>query len=198
MFRPRLRRGLVRLLARAVQAPRLAVYSLLSNNRFQGRPNCHQPVQAMGRGEIKFESDVNIGVHPSALFFSTYAYIEARQPTATVSIGRGTWINNNFSAIAEHTSITIGQNCLIGTSVEILDSDFHGINVSERGLSRPEWARSVVVGDNVFIGSNVKIMKGVVIGSGCVVSNGSIVTKNFPADVVIGGNPAVVLKVIKQ
>jgi maltose O-acetyltransferase len=149
-------------------------------------------------GTIKFEADVKIGFAPSPLFFSTYAFIEARFPTATVSIGRGTWINNNFCAIAEHTSITIGQNCLIGTSVEILDSDFHGLRVGERGLSRPEWAKPVSIGDNVFIGSNVKIMKGVSIGSRSVIANGSIVTKDVPPDVIVGGNPASVLKVIGQ
>jgi len=198
MFRKRLRRRLVGLLARVMQTPRVIIYSLLSNNQFQGRPLCYQPIQAIGTGTVKFEADVKIGFSPSPLFFSTYAYIEARQSTAAVTIGRGTWINNNFSAIAEHTSITIGQNCLIGTCVEILDSDFHGIKVGERLFSRPEWAKPVFIGDNVFIGSNVKIMKGVTIGNGSVIANGSIVTKDVPPGVIVGGNPARVLKVIEQ
>jgi maltose O-acetyltransferase len=147
-------------------------------------------------GTIKFEANVKVGVYPSPLFFSTYAYIEARFPTATVSIGYGTWINNNFCAIAEHSQITIGQNCVIGTSVEILDSDFHGIRIGERNVSRPQLAKPVSIGDNVFIGSNVKIMKGVSIGSRSVVANGSVVIKDVPSDVIAGGNPASVLKMI--
>jgi acetyltransferase-like isoleucine patch superfamily enzyme len=41
-------------------------------------------------------------------------------------------------------------------------------------------------------------MKGVAIGSGSVIANGSIVTRDVPPGVIIGGNPAVVLKVIEQ
>lgn len=196
MLRGKFRRGIARLFARLLQTPRVMVYSLLSNNHFEGKPLCYQPIQAVGRGSITFAADVKVGVFPSPLFFSTYAYIDARLPAAKVSIGRGTWINNNFCAIAEHTSITIGQNCLIGTSVEIMDSDFHGIKPGERGLSLPEWAKPVSIGNNVFIGSNVKIMKGVSIGDGSVVANGSIVTRSVPPNVIAGGNPARVLKVI--
>lgn len=196
MLRVALRARLTHVLARLVQMPRLLLYSLLSNNGFQGKPRLYQPLQAVGLGTISFESDVIIGVTPSPLFFTTYAYIEARRPSATVSIGQGTWINNNFSAIAEHTSIAIGKNCLIGTNVEILDSDFHGIRTSERMVSKPDWARPVSIGDDVFIGSNVKIMKGVSIGSGSVVANGSIVIKDIPPNVIAGGNPAKTLKAI--
>ena len=91
--------------------------------------------------------------------------------------------------IAEHASISIGKNCLIGTNVEIIDSDFHGIRVEERGMSKPEWAKPVSVGNNVFLGSNVKICKGVSIGDGSVIANGAVVTKDVPSNVTAGGNP---------
>ena len=198
MLKSKLVRRFATLFARLVQIPRVSLYSILSTNQMQGKPCRYQPIQAVGSGTINFQKNVKVGVFPSPQFFSTYAYIEARFPTATVSIGNGTWINNNFCAIAEYTSIRIGENCLIGTSVEILDSDFHGIRVRERMFSRPEWSKPVLIGNNVFIGSNVKIMKGVSIGSGSVVANGSIVTKSVPANVIAGGNPACVLKVIGQ
>ncbi|RYE53255.1 MAG: prephenate dehydrogenase/arogenate dehydrogenase family protein, partial [Rhizobiaceae bacterium] len=54
----------------------------------------------------------------------------------------------------------------LGANVEILDSDFHGLAVEDRGKSLPEWCRPVVIGDDVLIGSNVRIMKGVTIGNG--------------------------------
>jgi len=135
-------------------------------------------------------------VFPSPLFFSTYAYLEARNVTATISIGSGTWINNNFCAVADHSSIVIGSRCRIGPNVEILDSDFHGLRVEDRGLSRAEWAKAVSIGDDVFIGSNAKILKGVTIGSGSIIASGSIVTKDVPAGVIAGGNPARVIKAI--
>ena len=197
MLRSKLGRQIVDLLCRTSQKPRVAIYALLSNNRIEGTTCRFQPIQAAGRGRISFAKDVKIGVFPSPFFFSTCTDIEARNVSASVSIGAGTWINNNFSAIADFTSITIGCNCLVGASVEILDSDFHEIKVEERGLSKPEWARAVVIGDHVFLGPNVKIMKGVPIGNGSVIAKGAIVTKDIPAGAIAGGNPAEVLKVIE-
>jgi acetyltransferase-like isoleucine patch superfamily enzyme len=197
MFKARLRRLFIRLLVWGVQTPRIIIYRLLSNNQFYGKPTRFQPIQAVGRGKIVFEDGVKIGVFPSPFFFSTYAYIEARNPNAKIVIGENTWINNNFSAISESAGIKIGRRCLIGANVEIIDSDFHGIKVSDRCTSDPEKARPVVIGDDVFIGSNVKIMKGVVIGVGTVIANGSIVVSEIPPNSIAGGNPAKVLKVIE-
>lgn len=193
----RIRRKVVHVLLKLVQRSRIIWYSMLSNNPTEGRPTRLQPLQAVGRGKILFGERVNIGVFPSPMFLSTYAYIEARNSTAVISIGPGTWINNNFSAIAEHSSIAIGSNCLIGAGVEILDSDFHGLKISERGISLLDWARPVRVGNDVFIGSNVKIFKGVTIGDGSVIANGSLVTRDIPAGVVAGGSPAKVIREIE-
>lgn len=85
---------------------------------------------------------------------------------------------------------------MIGANVEILDSDFHGMKVEDRGVSRPEWAKPVNVGNRVFIGSNVRILKGVNIGDDSVIANGAIVARDVPSGVIAGGNPARVIKVI--
>lgn len=139
---------------------------------------------------IAFGEKVAIGVFPSPHYLSIYAYLEARDESASIEIGNGTWINNGFCAIAEFSSIAIGKNCLIGASVEILDSDFHGLSMDQRRMSKPEWARPVTISDEVFIGSNVKIMKGVTIGYGSVIANGSIVVSDVAAGVIAGGVPA--------
>jgi len=120
----------------------------------------------------------------------------ARGAGSLIEIGDNTWINNNFVAIAEHTAIKTGKNVLVGTNVEIYDSDFHGIERQLRRISDPAWARSVTICDDVFIGSNVKILKGVTIGQGSVIANGSIVTKSIPMNVIAGGIPAKVFRQI--
>jgi len=177
-----------------VQFTRILKYRLLSNCRVVGQPSILQPVQLVGGGEIVFDGIVKIGVFPSPYFFNGYAYIEARNRGAKIKIGNGTWINNNFVAISDHKSITIGENVLIGTYVEIFDSDFHGLEPDRRGISCPEEASDVTIEDNCFIGSNVKILKGVTIGRDSVIANSSLVTKSIPSGVVAGGNPAKVLK----
>ena len=111
---------------KGIQWLRILLFRSFSTARFQGSQLFFQPLQTVGSGQLMFLGEVNIGFFSSPLFFSTYAYLEARNSTAKISIGDGTWINNGFSAIAEHTSITIGQRVRVGTSVEIFDSDFHG------------------------------------------------------------------------
>ncbi len=182
---------------RLVQRPRILLFRLLSNNAPYGKVICYQPLQLIGKGTIKFDLNVRIGVFPSPMFFSTYAYIEARNSGAAVHVGENTWINNNFTAIAEHTSITIGANCLIGSNVEILDSDFHGMIVSERRLSRPESAAPVVIGNDVFIGNNAVILKGVTVGDGAVISNRALVVSDVPARTIVGGVPAKFIRAIE-
>jgi acetyltransferase-like isoleucine patch superfamily enzyme len=54
--------------------------------------------------------------------------------------------------------------------------------------------KPIVIEDNVWIGCNVIILKGVTIGAGSIVAAGSIVTKNVPADSIVAGNPAKVIK----
>lgn len=192
----KVRRRVIHVCRRLVQWPRILLYRMLSDAEVQGKPTLYQPLQTVGLGVIEFSGQVKIGVYPSPLLFTTYAYIEARKGTAKIFIGDGTWINNGFSAIAEHTSITIGRRVLIGANVEIFDCDFHGIRIDDRNKSRAEWAKPVVVEDDVFIGSNVRVLKGVTIGRGSVIANSALVVKDIPPGVVAGGNPARVIKEI--
>jgi maltose O-acetyltransferase len=195
-FTEKVHRRLVRLGCKIVQLPRILLYRFLSAGTVTGSPVLYQPLQTAGLGAIEFSGEVKLGVFPSPLFFSTYTYIEARNINSKVSIGDGTWINNNFSAIAEHTSITIGKRVLIGTGVEVLDSDFHGISIKDRGQTKAEWSKPVVIEDDVFLGSNVRVLKGVTIGKGSVIANSSVVVKDIPTGVIAGGNPARVIKAI--
>lgn len=140
---------------------------------------------------------MNIGVFPSPFYLTSYAYIEARGKDASVELGTGSHINNGFVAIAEHTLIRIGRNVLVGTNVEIYDSDFHGLHRDRRKVSDPSMARPVIISDDVFLGSNVKVLKGVTIGAGSVVANGSVVVSDIPANVIAAGIPARVLRSIE-
>lgn len=196
LFAEKVRRRLVHVGCRLTQLPRILLYWLLSCGKVVGRPIRNQPLQTAGRGIIEFKGQVNIGVFPSPFFFSSYSYIEARNSTSRISIGDGTWINNGFSAIAEHSSINIGKRVLIGTHVEMLDSDFHAIRFSDRGKSRPELTKPIVIEDDVFIGSNVRVLKGVTIGRGAVIANSAVVVMDIPPNVIAGGNPARVIRVI--
>ena len=52
----------------------------------------------------------------------------------------------------------------------------------------------ITIGENVWIGCRALILKGVTIGDGAVVAAGAVVTKDVPANCVVAGNPAKIIK----
>lgn len=61
-----------------------------------------------------------------------------------------------------------------------------------------EYGRPVVVGDDCWIGGNVVILPGVTIGRGVTVAAMSVVTKDVPDFSVVMGQPAKVVKKVKE
>jgi acetyltransferase-like isoleucine patch superfamily enzyme len=94
-----------------------------------------------------------------------------------------------------YRDITIGDRCLLGANCTIYTSDFHAIEPALR-RGGPPAAAPVKLENDVWIGANALILKGVTIGEGSIVAAGSVVTKDVPAGVIVGGNPARVLKSI--
>lgn len=173
---------------------RILIYYYFSTNKFKGNFKKIQPIQFVGDGKILIDKNSTIGYFPSPYFFSTYAYIEARSKDAEIEIKSNTVINNGFVAIAEKSIISIGKNCLIGTNVEIYDSDFHALSSNDRKSKKSHVCMPVYINDDVFIGSNVVILKGVTIGKGSVIGNSSLVTSDIPPNSIASGVPAQVVR----
>lgn len=106
---------------------------------------------------------------------------------ATLKLGGG-YINHNVN-ISVFDSVTIGDGCAIGENVVIRDSDNHSIIPEEHGHIAP-----ISIGRHVWVGSNAMILKGVNIGDNAVVAAGSLVTKDVPANTLVAGVPAKVIK----
>lgn len=191
-LRRKLRRKRVSQSIRVIQLIRSAAFRTLSDNRIQGRPKRLQPVQVMGRGRVTVGSTTSIGYFPSPAWTGV-CHIEARRPSASVTVGDRCSINNGFTVIAEGSSITIGDRCLIGPNVSMYDSDFHALSASDRGSGMRGSSAPIVVGDDVFIGSDVTVLKGVRIGSGAVIGARSLVTHDIPPNSLAGGVPARIL-----
>ena len=172
-------------------------YFYLSSNSSIINCRLYQPVLTGGLGDILIHPNVKIGFPSSPFFFSGYCYLEARNLKSKIKIDEDTWINNNFCAISEYSSIEIGKRCYIGFNVTILDSDFHGLKVNERKYSYESNASSVFIGDDVFIGSSSLILKGVKVGNGSVIAAGSTVINDINSNCLYAGNPAKFIKFIE-
>jgi maltose O-acetyltransferase len=72
----------------------------------------------------------------------------------------------------------------------------HPLDPFERN-SGVEYGKPVSIGNNVWIGGRAVINPGVEIGNNVVIASGAVVTKNVPDHVVVGGNPAKVIKKIE-
>jgi acetyltransferase-like isoleucine patch superfamily enzyme len=85
--------------------------------------------------------------------------------------------------------IHIGENCLIASGCTILSHD-HCKRVNNQPL-----LVDTRIGKNCFIAVNSTILPGITLGNEVIVGAGSVVTKDIPANCIVAGNPA---KVIRQ
>lgn len=108
-----------------------------------------------------------------------------------IFIGENFFANFNLTVLDE-AEVRIGDFCFIGPNVSIYTA-CHPLDPEERNKA-VEWAEPVTIGHNVWIGGSATILPGVTIGNNVVIGAGSVVTKNFPDNVVIAGNPAKIIK----
>jgi maltose O-acetyltransferase len=121
-------------------------------------------------------------------------YIESNFRCAygyNIHVGENFYANFDCT-ILDGCSVTIGKNCMMGPGVHIY-TNTHPIHARER-VTGIEFAKPVVIGDNVWIGGRAVINPGVTIGNNVVIASGSVVIKDVPDNVVVGGNPAKIIK----
>ncbi|MEH7238713.1 sugar O-acetyltransferase [Bacillus sp. JJ1562] len=122
------------------------------------------------------------------------------EPTLRCDYGYNIHVGENFYAnfdcvLLDVCEIRIGDNCFIAPGVHIYTAT-HPLNAQER-ISGAEFGIPVTIGHNVWIGGKAIINPGVKIGNNVVVASGSVVTKDVPDNVVVGGNPARIIKQIE-
>ncbi|WP_318011192.1 acyltransferase [Acinetobacter johnsonii] len=128
----------------------------------------------------------------------TKSKLIANVPNAKIIIGKFSRLHG--VCISAKNKITIGDNVLIAGNCNIFDSNGHEVSLMDpmHRIYTTDIPKSVKIGNGVWIGMNVIITPGVSIGDGCVVASGSVVTKSFPENVLIGGNPAKQIREINR
>ena len=141
-----------------------------------------------GPGKVIFGDDVLIEGRGHRVTPFTHS------PDALIQIGSNAFINGTRFGCRQN--IRIGEYAIIGDA-RIMDTDFHSIFPDRWRPEAKIATQPVLIEDNVWIGGATAILKGVRIGRNSVVGFGSVVSTDVPADCVVAGNPARVVKRFK-
>lgn len=104
-----------------------------------------------------------------------------------ISIGHNTFINFGC-VILDCNRVDIGADVQFGPCVQLLAA-YHPVDAGER-IKGPELSKPIRIEDNVWIGGGAIVLPGVTVGTNSTVGAGSVVTRDVPANVVVAGNPA--------
>ncbi len=136
---------------------------------------------------------------------------------ACVKLGRWSWIGHRckirvhegeFSlgsksvmgqecTVSAYQHVAIGRECIIADRVMMIDFD-HGMVETERPIREQGiYKRDVDVGHNVWIGYGACLLRGVSVGENSVIGTSSVVTAKVPANAVVAGVPARILRMRK-
>jgi acetyltransferase-like isoleucine patch superfamily enzyme len=135
-------------------------------------------------------------------------------PRATLHIGRWAWIGHGSKirvhegevrigaktvmgqecTISAYQHVSIGRECILADRVMLIDFD-HGVVEVERPIRlQGIYKRDVRVGSNVWMGYGACVLRGVSVGDNAIVGTNAVVTKEVPANAVVGGVPARVIR----
>jgi maltose O-acetyltransferase len=127
----------------------------------------------------------NLVIEPP--FYCTYG--------ENIYIGNFVYLNV-LCTILDCNEVHIGHHVMIGPGVQIYTAAHH--LKAESRIQGWEVAKPIVIEDNVWLGGSAILLPGVTVGRNAVVGAGAVVTRNVPADTVVAGNPARVIKEIEQ
>jgi acetyltransferase-like isoleucine patch superfamily enzyme len=120
-----------------------------------------------------------------------------RAHEGVVEIGAKTVLGQECT-ISSFQSVRIGRECILADRVMLIDFD-HGVVEVERPIRlQGIYKRDVEVGHNCWIGYGACILRGATVGDNCVVGTSTVVTRDVPANAVVGGVPARLLRMREE
>jgi len=108
-------------------------------------------------------------------------------------VGSGTTMVEVHIAVTENSKVIIGEDCMFANDIDIRTGDSHSVIDAQTG-ERLNFAGDVVISRHVWIAPHTVILKGVAIGENSIIATGAVVTKSCESGVIMGGNPAKVIK----
>lgn len=111
-----------------------------------------------------------------------------------IRVGRNVFINQNCT-MYDLGGIDIADDVMIGPNVSLITSS-HPLDPAQRRAS--VIAKPISIQKNVWVAAGAIIIAGVTIGENSVVAAGSVVTRDVPANMLVAGNPARIVRPIGE
>lgn len=147
-------------------------FSAGRNFRLVGKLQCRGPGRVVFGDNVIVDSLVTPWTH---------------SPEAVISIGDNCYVNGTrFGCVSR---ITVGPRAILGNA-SIFDTNYHSTSVHRHSADAPVTVSPVHIAPNVWIGAAAGILPGTQIGENSVVGYGAVCKGEFPANVIIAGNPA--------
>jgi len=167
-------------------------FTLIRHRIIVGRlPSFGQKTLCEGLGFVEIGKQCSFGEKLGGFHRGGSIELQARYKDSRIKIGNNIATNNNIYLLAANY-IEIGDNTLIGQNVTIMDHEAHGVDPDKR--RQIGEIGQVIIGKNTWIGNNVIILKNSEIGDNSIVAAGAVVSGKFPANVIIGGVPAKIIR----
>lgn len=133
---------------------------------------------------------IALGEH---VYLDNHAFLETGDG-GTITIGDYTYLGIGSELSAHLSNIRIGRHVMFGSYCRVFPHN-HG---TEAGFIMQQQSFTskgdVIIEDDVWLGSGAIVTSGVHIGTGAVIGAGSVVTKHVPANAIVVGNPARIVK----
>lgn len=120
-------------------------------------------------------------------------YIKLFGRNAKFSIGEGTTIVSANIIVNSNGRVKIGNDCMLSHSISLMQSDQHQIFDIDTG-KRINHTKNIAVGNHVWIGRECELLAGATIGDNCVCGARTTTSGSFPANSIIAGCPAKIVR----
>lgn len=185
---------------RLFRARYLKSYVRMFNHRVVHRRSYGRKIHTDGLCFIG--KDVKIEIGPLAhVYLDRWSWVgnrtKLRAHGGFIRIGSKSVLGEEIT-FSTYEEISIGRECIIADRVMFIDFDHIVADVERPIRKQGLYSKPVRVGNNVWIGYGASILRGVTIGDGAVIGTHAVVTKDVPANAIVGGVPARVLRMRDQ
>lgn len=167
------------------------IFNIIAQSSDEAKAKFYTLLQNGNHENSKSEAKKKYKLHASSRFsFRTQLYGDGE-----IEIGEGTYLGENcFLQSQKPAKIVIGKFCALAHNIHIRTTDFKKTKHLSEAINSDGLIRSIEIGDYVWIGANVYINGGVRIGDNSIIGANSVVTKDVPANSIVGGVPAKIIK----